>query len=60
MRDKGLVFEEMRRVQRTLGMRDGSPWIEMAIGIALQGCRPTAGVQYAITSRPVQSFPAPA
>ena len=33
MRDKGLVFEEMRRVRRSLGLREGVPWIELALGM---------------------------
>lgn len=35
MRDKGVVFEEMRRIRRTLGYRVGWSWIEMTVGAAL-------------------------
>ena len=35
MRDKGLVFEEMRRAQQTLARPFSRRWIELAIGLAL-------------------------
>lgn len=44
MRDKGLVFEEMRRVRRSLGLREGRSWIEVAVGVALIGLAAAASV----------------
>jgi len=34
MRDKGLVFDEMRRAQQTLTRPFSERWIELAIGLA--------------------------
>ena len=35
MRDKGLVFDEMRKAQRTLARPFSERWIELAVGLAL-------------------------
>ena len=35
MRDKGLVFEEMRRARRTFGVRGGVRWFDFAIALAI-------------------------
>ena len=35
MRDKAFIFDEMRKVRRTLGVRDAAPWLEMAIAVGL-------------------------
>jgi len=35
MRDKAFIFDEMRKVRRTLGVHDSAPWLEMALGLAL-------------------------
>ena len=34
MRDKGLVFDEMRRAQQTLARPFSERWIELAVGLA--------------------------
>lgn len=34
MRDKGLVFDEMRRAQQTLARPFSERWIKLAIGLA--------------------------
>lgn len=35
MRDKGLVFDELGKVRRTLGARGGERWMELALRIAV-------------------------
>ena len=35
MRDKGLVFEEMRKTRRTLGLEESVLWIGMVLGLGL-------------------------
>ena len=35
MRDKGFVFDEMRRARRTLGFHDGPQWFELAARVVV-------------------------